>query len=132
MSMSLQDILALLLKYQHDDTTPSLSLASGTRAHTTSASLNVPFPQLLRRRDRCRSRRDRRCQRVGVHCATSAFRVSATPIARYEPGTSCESLCESDSDISRSEGLAIAIVSSSKNIIEIHVCVRSRNDTAFS
>lgn len=99
------------------------------------------LPSNTRRRDHCRSRRGcrgcrsrrgLRCRRVGVHCATSAFRVPATPIARYEPGTSCESLCESDSDISRSEGLALAIVSSSKNIIGIHVCVRSQNDTAFS
>lgn len=37
-------------------------------------------------RDRRRSRRARRSRRgVGVHCATSAFRVPATPIARYEP-----------------------------------------------
>lgn len=93
------------LKYQHDGT-HGLSRASGTRAHcTTSAPLDAPSPRtppqgvivvvvvvLVEVVGEGRSSLCHKC-------------IPSTGDANCSLRASCESLCESDSDISRSRGL---------------------------
>lgn len=77
---------------------PLVRSLSSTREEDPESSTPVPYgifwPHLLQHdciSCRCRSRR------VGVHCATSAFRVPATPIVRHE--ASCESVCETFANV---------------------------------
>lgn len=84
MSMSPQDIRVTLRTEVPARWHRTVSHSCFENEGPTAAPLDAPSPWTPPRDRRCSPRARWSCRRVGVHCATSAFRVPTTPIARYE------------------------------------------------